>query len=287
MKYKNVFLTFLLVVGLLVVASLAMAEDEVSVTPSTTSITVSPGDDSTSSRASELREHKTAILNEIKNIKNSEEEKKEALSNLKNKVQTMGRIVNGTVTATTGSTLTVKNNDKVFTVTTDANTKCVRHYYGTCKLSEIAVNDKVNVWGAFTDNTKTTLLAKEIRDASIMKVHGTFLGNVISRTDASFVIQSKERGNQTIMVSPTTKFIQRNEQPSTYADITVGQRVRVKGVWDKVNSTVSEVTEVKNYSIPVKTSLTTTKTPERMPPAATSPTIVPSVSPTVSPLETH
>jgi hypothetical protein len=211
------------------------------------------------------------MMNEIKDIKTATQDKRAALTKLKNSSgSTAGRIVGGTVTAINGGIFTVKNNNKTFTINTDSTTKCVRHFFGTCSLSEIVVNDKVNVYGNFTDDAKTTLLAKEIRDASIMKAHGTFLGNVLSKTDTSFVLQSKERGNQTVTFTSTTKFTNRREQPMKYADIQVGNRLKVRGVWDKSNNTISLVERVKDYSIPLQPSVNPSE-PAHMPPVATSP----------------
>jgi hypothetical protein len=41
------------------------------------------------------------------------------------------------------------------------------------------------------------------------------------------------------------------------ADIQIGHRIRVKGIWDITNKTISEVTQIKDFSIPAKPSPTT------------------------------
>lgn len=266
--------------GLFFIVSFANAED--TSTPPNESITPST---STSSHEGEMREkHLTSTLErklnaDIDSLKNSKDEKRITVNSLKAGNSSLtGKIV-GTVTANDGSTLTVKNESKILTVTTDTSTKCERHYFGTCAISEIAINDKVQVFGNYSDATKTTLQATLIRDVSIMKKYGAFIGNVVSKTDSSFIIESKERGQQTILVTTTTKFVQRNEKPSTFAALQVGNRVRVKGVWDKVNKTVSLVTQVKNYSLPPLPS-----TVPHMPPGVLSPTVEPTTD--VSPTET-
>jgi hypothetical protein len=267
MKYKNVFVTFLLVAGLLVVASLAMAEESSGTSSDAQdNRTMRKSDDTTSDSTSPgaLKQKRTEIMKNIQDIKDKTEDKRNSINQLKKELGGVSaRIVDGVVTAVNGSTLTVKGKEKIYTVTTDSNTKCVMRFFGTCTVAQILVNHKVNVFGSFTDDARTTILAKEIRNASLMKKWGTFMGNVTSKGTDSFVIESKERGNQTVTVSSTTKFIQRNEKASSFADMLVGHRVRVKGVWDKANNTVTEVTEVKNFSLPVKVP--------HMPPAATSP----------------
>jgi len=40
------------------------------------------------------------------------------------------------------------------------------------------------------------------------------------------------------------------------SDIEVGHRVRVKGIWDLTNKTISEVTQIKDFSIPIQPSPT-------------------------------
>lgn len=157
------------------------------------------------------------------------------------------KIVNGTVATVSGGTLTVSKDGKTFTVTTDSNTKFRRHFWGVSSLAEISVGDKVNVWGKFTDDAKTTILAMMICDVSIMKRRGTFFGKVVSKSDNSFAI-STQRGNQTVMFDSNTKFVMRNDTSMTFAQMNVGDRVRVKGLWDKTLSKITEVSQVKDFS---------------------------------------
>jgi hypothetical protein len=170
------------------------------------------------------------------------------------------RLPKAKVTAVNGSNLTVTQDGKTYTVTTDGNTKCVRHFWGKCSISEIAVNDELNIWGLFTDDAKTTIQAKMIRNLSQMKRFGAFIGDVTSLGNGTFVIKSKERGNQTVSISSSTKFVGRDERVLTAADIKVGDRVRVKGTWDKTNNTITEVQEVKDFSVPAKVKPSVTPT---------------------------
>lgn len=190
-------------------------------------------------------------------IRQDRQDLKDDLKDLKKDLKGKGiKIVNGQVTAINGSTLTVTKDGKTFTVNTDSNTKFRRHFWGVSSFAEISVGDRVNVWGRFTDDAKTTILAMMIRDVSIMKRKGTFIGRVRSKSDTSFVIETK-RGKQTVMFDSNTKFVMRNDSSMTFAQLNAGDgdkgdKVRVKGLWDKTLNKITEVTQVKDFSQPPK-----------------------------------
>ncbi len=171
-------------------------------------------------------------------------------------------LINGSVTAINGTTLTVNGKDgKTYTVQTDNTTQFRRLYWGKSALSEIQVNDTVNVIGQWTDSTQATIQAKLVRDISIQKYNGVFFGTVQSLTSSGWVMTTVERGNQTVTVSSSTKFTNRKGQAILQSDIAVGHKVRVHGLWDRKNSTVTEVVAVKDFSLPVATTVTPTATP--------------------------
>lgn len=278
MTDKKTIITFIFVAALLLVPSYVIAEDTVDDTERKGRI---------EERVEKLREKMESIKLNEGDGKNTLNDRKGILEKIKETVINKGaRIANGTVTAVNGATFTVETDEETFTVTTDDKTRCQRHFWGKCTLSEIAVNNKVNVWGRFTNDTKTTMKAHLIRNLSIMKRHGTFLGDVISKDGNTIVIKSKEREEQTVTVISTTKYVMRNMKPSTLADIQVGHRVRVKGVWDKTNNTITEVTSIKNYSLPLKTNISTTPNPTTTTSPTSSPTLTPTVTSTTTPTVT-
>jgi len=63
-------------------------------------------------------------------------------------------------------------------------------------------------------------------------------------------METAERGTQTVYFG-TAKIVNRKETNITLSDIKVGDRVRVKGVWDKTLSKIAEVIQIKDFSIPV------------------------------------
>lgn len=205
----------------------------------------------------EIRQEKEDIKEEIKKER---EELKEKKKDLKNQIENQTKkgkkipasIIDGQVTAVSGSALTVTKSGKTYTVNTDSNTKFRRHYWGNGSLSDIAVNDKVNVWGIFTNDAKTTVQATMIRDLSVMKRRGVFFGTVKTTSSTGFVIASLNRGDQTVTVSGSTKFENRKEETISLSDVKTGDKIRVKGMWNKANNTVTEVTQVKDFTLPTK-----------------------------------
>ena len=203
-------------------------------------------------------------------------------------------VVNGVLTAITGTTLTVESNGKSYTVLTGTfdtcTTKIKRFYWGTSDLSEYTVGDKLNIYGTWQDEGKTTIEACVIRDRSIQKRFGVFVGEVLSLTNTGWVMKpvGVKRSNQTITVTGSTKYTNRREQAITQADIKVGHRVKVKGMWNRVNNTVTEVTKVKDYSLPARVTGTVTPTPTPTPVVTATPTATPVVTatPTVTPTAT-
>ncbi|QQG44472.1 MAG: hypothetical protein HYW86_00965 [Candidatus Roizmanbacteria bacterium] len=220
-----------------------------------------------------ISEIKKAIKEERKELKQSiKEEKKGLIEETKNFIKNLtivknknAKILQGEVTAITDSSLTVSKDGKSYTVNTDSKTQFRRHFWGKSSLAEISIGDNVNVLGKFTDEAKTTILAKMIRDTSIQKRKGVFFGTVTSKTDTTLVIDTK-RGVETVTIDGATKIVARDEKTMTATAINVGDRVRVKGLWDKTLNTISDVTQVKDFTQPV------------------TPSVSPSVSPTPSAL---
>lgn len=165
------------------------------------------------------------------------------------------------VTAKSGTSLTCTKGDKTYTILTDDKTKFERRFWGKSSYAEISVNDQINVIGKWADSAKTQIQAKLIRNLSVMKRKGVFFGTVDALTSTGWTMKTIERGTQTVTVDASAKFINRKEQPITKADVLVGHRVRVRGVWDATNHTITEVTEVKDFDLPVKTSPSPSPTP--------------------------
>ncbi len=167
-----------------------------------------------------------------------------------------GWIEKGEVTAISGTTLTVTKNGVIYTVSTDSSTIFRRRFGGKSSVDEISVNDTVNVLGKWQNEEKTQILATHIRDLSIQKRHAVFFGTVKTKTDTTLVLNTVNRGEQTVTIGTLTKLVNRKMEEIKMSDIQIGHRIRVKGIWDLTNKTISEATQIKNFSIPTKPSPT-------------------------------
>lgn len=183
------------------------------------------------------------------------------LEKVAQKVLGKGVVMGATVTAKDGATLTVTKDGKTVTVVTDSKTIFRRKYWGKSTLDEISVGDVINVHGKWADDTKTKIIAWLIRDTSIQKRNGVFVGKVTGLSASGWVMETVNRGSLTVAISSSTKLVNRKGETIVQADIKVGDRVRVKGLWDKKLSTLTEATHVKDYNLPVVPSITPSVTP--------------------------
>lgn len=165
-----------------------------------------------------------------------------------------GWIEKGEATAISGSTLTITKNGVTYTVNTDDKTNFKRKFGGKGQLSEISVNDTINVLGKWQNEEKTQILATHIRDLSIQKRHATFFGIVKTKTDTALILTTVNRGEQTVTIDTSTKLVNRKMEEIKMSDIEIGNRIRVKGIWDLTSKTVTETIQIKDFSIPVQPS---------------------------------
>lgn len=156
----------------------------------------------------------------------------------------------GTLSSKSDGELIVAKDGKSYTVLIDSNTQLRRRFWGKATLAEYQVGDTLNVIGKWTNDAHTTIQARLVRDISIQKRLGVFFGTVSSVSSNGWVMATVQRGNQTVTVSSTTKFVNRKEETISVSDIKVGDKVRVRGLWDKAASTITEATHVKDFSIP-------------------------------------
>lgn len=182
---------------------------------------------------------------------------------LRSFLQTRAAIGSGKLTAKTDTTLTVEKDGKSYTVNINSKTQLRRRFWGKATLAEMSVGDTLNIIGLWADDAKTTINARLVRDISVQKRFGVFLGEVKSLLTGGWVMSTKsdKRADQTVTVSASTKFVNRKEEAITQADVAVGHRVRVKGLWDTALNTVTEVTHVKDFNLPLRPTPKVTVTP--------------------------
>src|SRR3989339_1782907 len=193
----------------------------------------------------EKKEASGTALNEddVKEIKNGLLEK---VKNFMKKNLRFEARVKGEVTVIGENSFTMSSEDGTFQVNITDKTKILRKFGGKSSLAELSVGDEVMVFGKFTDDTKSIIDAKTIKNNSIQKRFGAFFGKVTIKNTDNFIMETEERGIQTVYFG-NAKFVQRNEITMIYADLKVGDRVRVKGIWDKTLSKITEVIQIKIF----------------------------------------
>lgn len=178
-------------------------------------------------------------------------------ANLKKSAMAQERVnlTGASLTSVSGTTLTITKDGKTITVTTDTKSRFRRKFWGKAALSEMQSGDILNIHGRWTDSTQTKLLGILVRDTSIQKRFGVFVGQVQTVNSSGFVMDTAARGTQTVTLEATAKIINRTGTAITQDRILAGHKVKVRGLWDKTRSTITAVANVKDYSLPVSTKV--------------------------------
>jgi len=172
-------------------------------------------------------------------------------------IRTRTGLLKATVTAKATNSLTVKAEDgNEYTVQVDNMTQWRRKFWGKSDLNETSVNDVLNIHGKWMNEERSQIQATLIRNLSIQKRNGVFFGTVKTLTSGGWVMTTVGRGNQTVTVSGGTRFIDRTGMGIGQSAILVGHRVRVMGLWDSKNNTITEVSQVKDFDLPAKSTPT-------------------------------
>lgn len=177
------------------------------------------------------------IADQVKDKLDDHKEKAKGISKeLKDIIKKM--TVYGTVTIVNGSDLTIKKANGDLVLVHAANAKFVRRFGASMTVADIQVNDQLEVFGTITNDKDMS--AVYIRDLSLQARNGTFSGTVTAlNTDAkTFTLKTGARGEQTIMVASSTKMT-KNGNPATFADLALGNQIRVVGIWNRPNENVT------------------------------------------------
>lgn len=168
----------------------------------------------------------------------------------------IAKIMDGEITAISGEVLTVKKGEKSYQVKIEEKTRLRRRFWGKSELSEFSVGDKVNIWGIWSETEEGAIVARMIRNLSIQKRYGVFFGTVKTKENSSLVITTLQRGEQTVFFTTETRFIDRKGSILTADEIKAGHKVRVRGLWDRTLSQITQVGEIKDFSLPPKPTIT-------------------------------
>lgn len=159
------------------------------------------------------------------------------------------------VAGISGSTLNVTKNGQTFTVDTTA-AKIRARFWGNLSLSDIQVNDHLNIWGTWTDQNKTSIKARLVRDLSDQRRAATFFGKITQIGTNTLVVATIKRGNQAVNYV-SGPIVNRKQQTILFSALSVGDRVRVRGLWDRTNSNITVDTskrknaQIKDFSVPI------------------------------------
>jgi hypothetical protein len=177
-----------------------------------------------------------------------------AVSPLGLKAKVKAARINGTVTAKGSDMLTVLGNDgKTYTVKVNAMTQWRRKFWGKSNFEETSVNDALNIQGKWATDEMIELNARLIRNISIQKRNGVFFGTVKSVSSTGGVtLTTAKRGDQVVTITSSTQIIDRKQTGMSVSSLLVGHKIRVKGLWDSKNNTITEVTQVKDFDVPLK-----------------------------------
>ena len=150
-----------------------------------------------------------------------------------------GQVVmtHGQLESITSSVLTVSHHGLIWTVNVAENTKLVRRFWGASKFAEFQVGDLLNIKGTLVEG-QLAINANHIRNTSIREAN--FSGKVESVTAPdTFVVVKPDGVKRTVKVLADTVITNPKGETKAFADITVGSRVFVGGVWNRLTETVT------------------------------------------------
>lgn len=158
-----------------------------------------------------------------------------------------------TISSIAGTTLPtaikVNKDGKTITLNITEKTVILRKFGGKSSLAELHVGDIVTARGTWEDKETAILDTRVLRDISIQKRFGTFWGKIKSISGQTFVLETSQRGEQTVTLAGSTKIVDRKEKTISFSDLKIEHRVRVTGLWDSTLKTISEVKTIKDWSI--------------------------------------
>ncbi len=154
----------------------------------------------------------------------------------------------GVVTQINGSTLTVASNGNFYNVSTKGSTKFLMGNASASSLSQLSVNDLVDVTGVFNG---FNISATQIRDISLATQ--TFTGTIVSidLNNNNNLVVNEPSGNQTVTITSATLITDKNGKGTALPNLNVGDTVSVFGLWDTATNTVVRANSVKDFNIAV------------------------------------
>ncbi len=154
----------------------------------------------------------------------------------------MHKNYSGTVTAVSATNFTITDSKgTVYTVTLAADAKITRPFSTVALvLSDIKVTDKVEVKGTLSGSTIT---AKTVVVTKAGTHKASTVGTVTAVSGNTITVQNTHTGvvsNVTVKTDANTT-VDKDGSPATTADVTVGSKVGVKGLWDETLNVLNAI----------------------------------------------
>ncbi len=139
------------------------------------------------------------------------------------------------------------------TVNITENTKLVRRWFGTATLDEFTIGDTLMIVGRANDDG--TIDAKLVRNNDIWRATSKGVAGEIILIDAAnnrFVVSWLGQ-SKIVKVTNATKIVIGTNTSATISDLSVGDKVRGRGVWSATTQTMTADIVVVVNSLPIPT----------------------------------
>lgn len=153
-----------------------------------------------------------------------------------------------TLKSKTNSNLVITDqNGRDYQVIINSSTNLKPKYWGNITLDDLLPGDQVNVIGNW--DAKNNIKATLVRDLSNETRWGVFLGDTISVDKNSLIIANRNHGKITVILGNNTQYLNQANNKTSLTDLKIGDRVRVKGIYNPKNAKITSIDEVKDFSI--------------------------------------
>ncbi len=144
----------------------------------------------------------------------------------------------GTVASVTGSGFTFTTKDNTTLTATTSGAKLIRLPRTEIVLADILVGDKVFITGTKSGSTVT---ASVVYDMSKNLKPAKAKGTVTAVNGNTVTVQTKDNKTATVIVDQDTVVKTGDHQTGTTADITVGSKVKVTGLWNTILNVLNAI----------------------------------------------
>jgi hypothetical protein len=141
-----------------------------------------------------------------------------------------GLFYSGEVTAVSGSGFTMTSNAGVSLTVNTGSAKLIQIPRSVIVLADIQVGDKVFVTGTKSGSTVT---ASVVYDKASNIHPAAAKGTVTAVSGTTLTVQGKNGSEATVTTDSDTQ-ITKDGEAATFADIAVGTKVKIFGLWDSI-----------------------------------------------------